>query len=289
MVYRPIACALGAALLMAFCAPCAKADDDVHVTVHPLYGAGTLTSQGIQGAQQDIQKIPGAANVVPASEYKQTYALSLRDVLEKTPGVFVQPRFGEDVRLSIRGSGLSRGFHLRGISLLQDGVPFNLSDGSGDFQEIDPLFLQHVEVYRGGNALRYGVATLGGAINMATPSGRTAPAGSLLRAEAGSYGTFRVHAETAGRSGNADGFAAMTKSLSGGYRQHTDTDNTRFNGNAGYRLSGDAETRFYLSLNDINQEIPGTLSRFDAIHNPTKAPPINIVNDYARDIRSMRI
>lgn len=87
---------------------------------------------------------------------------------------------GGGSRLSIRGYGLSRGFHLRGINLLQDGIPFNFSDGSGDFQEIDPLILQHVEVYRGGNDLRYGAASLGGAINMATPTAANLPYNVLL-------------------------------------------------------------------------------------------------------------
>src|SRR5687768_12188411 len=183
---------------MAFCVQGAGADNGIHLTVHPLYSAGMLTSPSLREAQQDVRQIPGAASVVAAKDYQQTYALNLKDVLKETPGIFVQPRFSEEVRLSIRGSGLSRGFHLRGITLLQDGIPFNLSDGSGDFQEIDPLLLQHVEVYRGGNALRYGTATLGGAINMVTPSGLTAPAGNLMRGEAGSYGTFRFHGETAG-------------------------------------------------------------------------------------------
>ena len=145
---KSFARALGAALVMAFCAQGAGADNGIHLTVHPLYSAGTLTSPSLREAQQDVRQIPGAVSVVAAKDYQQTYALNLKDVLKETPGIFVQPRFGEEVRLSIRGSGLSRGFHLRGITLLQDGIPFNLSDGSGDFQEIDPLLLQHVEVYR---------------------------------------------------------------------------------------------------------------------------------------------
>jgi iron complex outermembrane receptor protein len=49
-----------------------------------------------------------------------------------------QPKWGDDTRLSIRGSGLSRNFHLRGVQLYMDGIPINTADGYGDFQEIDP-------------------------------------------------------------------------------------------------------------------------------------------------------
>ena len=54
------------------------------------------------------------------------------------PGVFAQPKWGDDTRLSIRGSSLSRNFHLRGVQLYMDGIPINTADGYGDFQEIDP-------------------------------------------------------------------------------------------------------------------------------------------------------
>ena len=85
---------------------------------------------------------------------------------------YAQPRFGQEIRLSICGSGISRGFHMRGLTLLQDGIPMNLADDNGDFQELDPSVLSHLEVYRGANAFRFGGTTLGGAINGVTPTGR---------------------------------------------------------------------------------------------------------------------
>ena len=109
------------------------------------------------------------------------YANTLRDVLKNTPGVFVQQRYGQEMRLSVRGSGISRGFHLRGLELLQDGIPVNAADGSGDFYQIDPLALRSVEVYKGGNALTFGATTLGGAINFVTPTAQTAFAPNMLR------------------------------------------------------------------------------------------------------------
>jgi iron complex outermembrane receptor protein len=89
-----------------------------------------------------------------------------------------------------RGSGLSRGFHMRGLTLLQDGVPINLADDNGDFQELEPIFFDHLEVYRGANALRFGSGTLGGAINGVTPTGRTAR-GIYLRGDAGGFDSVR--------------------------------------------------------------------------------------------------
>jgi outer membrane receptor protein involved in Fe transport len=117
----------------------------------------------------------GGVAVVAAEDYKNnSVANTIKDVLGYVPGVFAQPKWGDDTRLSIRGSSLSRNFHLRGVQLYMDGIPINTSDGYGDFQEIDPTAYKYVEVYKGANALQFGANSLGGAINFVTPTGRDA-------------------------------------------------------------------------------------------------------------------
>src|SRR5690606_23369646 len=135
----------------------------------------------------------------------------------------------------------SRSFHLRGITLLQDGVPFNFADGNADFQEADLLALQHIEVYRGGQALRYGSSSLGGAVNMVTPTARTLKYNGLVRAEAGSYGTIRGHAQAAKVFDGYDMFATATRTVSDGYRDHSEQNTLRLNGNIGIDLGRNAE------------------------------------------------
>lgn len=71
-------------------------------------------------ARRSVEKRPGGVDVVDATEFADRVAVSLRDALGFSPGVYMQPRFGQEIRLSIRGSGLSRGFHMRGLTLLQD-------------------------------------------------------------------------------------------------------------------------------------------------------------------------
>lgn len=173
----------------------------VTVTADP---PGTLTVPSPEERRRDLQKTPAAIAVVPAEEFRDTRAQTVKDLLDFTHGVFSQHKFGEDSRLSIRGSGLSRNFHLRGLRLLQDGVPINLADGSGDFAELDPLSTRYVEVYKGGSALQYGATSLGGAINFVRPTGRESPALAFGRAEVGGFGFRRVQLGTAGSIGNWD-------------------------------------------------------------------------------------
>lgn len=239
----------------------------------------------VEEAIARVQRTPGGAGVVAADAFEDRLAVSLRDALAFSPGVYTQPRFGQEVRLSIRGSGLSRGFHMRGLTLLQDGIPINLADDNGDFQELDPQVFQHIEVYRGGNALRYGGSTLGGAINAVTPTGRSAP-GMELRIDGGSYDTLRGKAAFGYADARGDAYLAVTGDRSDSDRAHGDRKALRFNGNAGVRLTDRVETRFYASAQTIRQKLAGALTERNALTNPTTG---NFAGDQARDIDSLRL
>ncbi len=239
-------------------------------------------------AQEQVKNTAGGAEVITQDDYADKYAVSLRDSLAFSPGVYTQPRYGQEVRISIRGSGLSRGNHLRGIVLLQDGVPINLADDSGDFQELDAAFFDHLEVYRGGNALRFGSGTLGGAINGVTPTGQTA-SGVYLRGDTGSFNSFRGLASAGGIVGQGDVWAAVSAETSDGDREHAKRRSLRFHGNVGLKISEVVATRFYASVNNIDQEIPGLLTAAQTLTNPRQANPLVFARDQARDIDSFRL
>ncbi len=242
-----------------------------------------------QAAQEEaaarLRRVAGGADLVPADTFEDKLAVSLRDALAFSPGVYAQPRFGQEVRLSIRGSGLSRGYHMRGLTLLQDGIPINAADDNGDFQELDPLIFQHLEVYRGANALRLGGSTLGGAINAVTPTGRTAP-GLSLRLDGGSFDTLRGKAAYGYADARGDGWMAVTADRSDGDRDHGRRRALRFNTNVGLRLGEGVETRFYASAQRIRQDLPGALTEGDARATPWKG---NHIGDQARNIDSIRL
>jgi iron complex outermembrane receptor protein len=239
----------------------------------------------VEEAIQRVGETPGGANVVPASEYDAKVAVSLRDALAFSPGIYAQPRFGQEVRLSIRGSGISRGFHMRGLTLLQDGVPINLADDNGDFQELDPAFFQHIEVFRGANALRFGASTLGGAINGVTPTGRSSN-GVHDRIDGGSFDTFRGYASAGYADERGDAWLAIAGDRSEGDRDHARRKALRVNGNIGLRLGESIETGFYASAQAIRQELPGALNYATVLDAPETG---SFAGDQARDIDSLRL
>lgn len=246
----------------------------------------TATPDTAQAAAA-IQRTPGAVEVVPDTAFKNTPVQNIKDILAYVPGVITQPRMGDDARVSIRGSGLSRAYGSRGLTMTIDGIPLNTSDGLLDFFEIDPSAYRYVEVYKGANALRYGSNALGGAINLVTPTGRDASA-LEARIDAGSFGYVKGQASTGGVSGAFDYFATVSAQRIDGYRAHSNGDAVRGNVNLGYRISPDVETRFYAYGATTNQHIPGEVSKAQALGSPRSANPVWITQDQQRNVDSVR-
>ncbi len=248
----------------------------------------SLTVPTTAAATVLLDRTPGAVELVPDSVFKQTPAQTLKDIVDYVPGVWAQPKWGDDTRLSIRGSGLSRNFHLRGTQLYMDGIPINTSDGYGDFQEIDPTAYRYVEIFKGANALRFGANALGGAINFVMPTGRDANAFES-RLDAGAFGYRRTQAGSGGSFGAADYFITGSAFTTDGYRDHSFGHGERGSANIGYRASDDFETRFYVNANTIRQRIPGEVTKTDALNNPQGAASANLLNDWQRNIDTLRI
>ena len=239
-------------------------------------------------ARQRLSQTPGAVSVISQESYIKREALALDDMLRDAPGVYAQRKWGGDVRISIRGSGIGNANHNRGLLLAQDGVPLNEADGYGDSQIADPLLTRYVEVYRGGNALRFGGSLLGGAINMVTPNGKTAGFENQVRIDGGSFGTVRENVQVGRQIGDWDVLVAGTNQRAQGYRPQSQ-QNIQFGSlNIGRRFGEDREVRLIVNGSNINQEIPGvlTLAQFQA--NPRQPAPANYANDQGRNQRGAR-
>lgn len=273
--------------------PTSRADqpvvlDSVEVTARQQ----SLTAPLIDAARADLARTPGGTETVDADRYLTGRASTLADTFFLSPGVVAQSRFGSDeARLSIRGSGLQRTFHGRGIRVLQDGVPLNLADGGFDMQALEPTAAAYINVWRGGNALAYGSSTLGGAIDYVSRTGRSDP-GSFVRLEAGSWEYLRATIAGGIANEKTDAYASFTQQSQDGFRDHAAQNNQRLFINAGWRLSDTVETRLYLTAVKTDSELPGSLTKAELEADPSQADTslFGAVNyDNKRDFELFRI
>jgi|SRR5215217_347062 len=279
------------ALLLGAALPClAHAEespptvDSVIVTARPDPEDPTVVAD----ARRRLSETPGAVSVISSESYESRFALALDDVLRDAPGVYAQRKWGGDIRISIRGSGIGNANHNRGLLLAQDGLPLNEADGFGDSQIADPLIARFTEVYRGGNALRFGGALLGGAINMVTPTGANAGFENQVRIDGGSFGLLREHLAIARQSGDWDIYAAATNQTGQGWRSQSQ-QNIQFGSlSIGRAFGEDREVRLIVNGANIAQEIPGALTWVQFHDDPQMTAPGNYANDQGRNVRGLR-
>ena len=247
-----------------------------------------LTAIGSPGELAEVRtrmgEVPGAVDLVEDEELRRTRQTNFADVLRFTPGVYAQSRFGaaDELQLSIRGSGLRYNFHQRGVNVLVNGMPYRNADGFTDFESLEILTAANLQVYKGGNALRYGGSTLGGAINLETRTGYTAEPIELY-AQGGSNGLFKGQLSSGQVFDALDYYASYTRTDLDGFRQHAGQRRDRVNGHLGIVLGPRVDLRGFWLYADVEEDLPGSLTREEMESDRQGAAPTNVANDWGRD------
>lgn len=256
---------------------------------------GSATAKSLNEARTILDRVPGAVGLVDDSTFEDLFTQSIGDALLFTPGVFADTSSPRESRISIRGSGLNSSFERRGLTVLRDGIPISRASGLTEFQEIDPISIDYIEVYKGASSLRYGGSSLGGVVNIVSPTGRTQPKGVSFRGEGGSFSTTRAHVSIALANDSVDFYGGVTGLRSAGYRNHSDIESVYGHANLGILLGDLGETRFYATALSDNFELAGSLGLQDALDNPTAAgrpvrgDPGPIADDWDRNLDVYRI
>lgn len=260
---------------------------EVSVTEKHLHASSTQPTK--DEAKEELNKTAGGTTIVDMDLVREGRNANFVDTLGLATGVFIQSRAGaEESRLSIRGSGIQRTFHGRGIKLMQDGIAVNLADGGFDFPSIDPMATDYVTVYRGANALQFGASNLGGAINFVSRTGYTAPKFEV-RTEAGSYGYYRLGLATGGVVGDLDYYLSASTYGQGSFRDNAQQSADRLTGNVGYKINENVETRFYFGYVNSDSELPSNLSKAQLRDNPKQSIINPAQGVLQRDINLSRI
>ena len=221
-------------------------------------------------AREAIERTPGGVALIGSTEINESLGTNLKDVLDFVPGVLIQGRQGatsEESQFSIRGSGLRNNFHVRGVNILNDGFTLNNADGFFRPEVLELSSSKRVEVYKGGNALRFGGISLGGAVNLVSKTG--ADAGKVeLWSEGGSFEFAKNYMASGQVYGPFDIYGGFSDTRSEGYREHSETNRQRYFTNLGYQFSGGTTLRFDLSYVRNMQALPGSLTLAEFKQNP---------------------
>lgn len=233
----------------------------------------SLSLSSLSETSQRHKQIAGGVSLIETQPELRRLE-TLKDIIGMQPGVIIQESFGSNdlPRLNIRGSGIQSNPQRRGVCLSQDGIPLNFADGSYIIGALDPYSAQYVEVLKGANALRFGAATLGGAINFSSYSGINTP-GGYAKIEVGSHNHYTEAVRYGTNKGKWDFSTSLSTGKQDGFRQHNQSKRFNLQGNIGYRFNQNIETRLLGSYSYNNFEIPGPLTLQALYEDPTQVNP----------------
>lgn len=218
--------------------------------------------------REEINQLPFAASLITASQIQGSEAtISLDEALDEVPGVFVNNRhnFALGNRISIRGFGARSQFGVRGIRIIQDGIPLTLPDGQAQLNSVDLAAAGRIEVIRGPASSLYGNAA-GGVIAIHTEEPPPVAFEPEVRLLGGSFGDDRYYqkydVKAMGRSGDLDYVAHVGHFQTDGFRLHSAAENTLLNTRVRYRI--DDRSQLTGVINYVNSPVaqnPSALSR----------------------------
>lgn len=185
-----------------------------------------LPTQTVLGASDDSRdlSLPLARSTLFAEQLDSAnLGANLSEPLQRVPGLLALNRqnYAQDVQISSRGFGARAQFGVRGVRLLQDGIPLTMPDGQGQPALFDLDNLQRIEVLRGPLSALYGNAS-GGIIQGFSSEGSFYPTLDS-RSSTGSDGLWRERLKYGGQHGDLNVAANLSRLETDGYRDHSET------------------------------------------------------------------
>lgn len=246
------------------------------VVTAPTTPSATAPSAAKQ-AKKELEQVPGGTNFITPEEFQTGKLSSILDVLDFQPGVAAFPQQGGAGYglWSIRGSGLARPepHIVEGLAILVDGLPINRADGAvHDPSVLDPGYAQYIQIWRGANALEYGSAYLGGAINLVSQNGTSFP-GAMARLEGGSFGYILGQTAFGLRDGPVDQYLYLSEHYREGFQAHSAEQLFRIQEVLGCQPDPTLQSRWYFTYVNARVQLPGPLTLAQIEQDPSAANP----------------
>ncbi|MAB86782.1 MAG: TonB-dependent siderophore receptor [Rhodobacteraceae bacterium] len=232
-----------AAILATLAGHVSAAESSLKLPTQTILGTGPAAAN---------DRLPSASSHIDSDQISP-YSLgaNLSESLQRSPGILALNRqnYAQDVQISSRGFGARAQFGVRGVRLIQDGIPLTMPDGQGQPALFDLDGMQYFDVLRGPLSALYGNAS-GGIIQGFTEA---APLHPTLdsRSAIGSDNLWRSRLKYGGQHGDLSINANVSRLETDGYRDHSKAQRDMANLRLGWNI--DDASSLTLLLNSLDQ------------------------------------
>jgi iron complex outermembrane receptor protein len=237
--------------------------------------------------EEKIIDLPFSVFRVDKNELTYGKKESAEDVLSDVPGLFLQSRYGnQDLRISIRGFGTRSNTGIRGVRILQDGIPESEPDGETVIDAVDFNTLGSVEVVKGNFSSLYANAP-GGVINFVSDLYFPQDYSTVIN-QVGNFG-YRQNGFKLGVKNESSRFLlSYNYRNSDGYRQHSQEFQHLVNAVYEGYVGRATITILGNFVNGITK-LPGSLTSEEFASDPFQANPLTLSFDFKRITKKGRI
>ncbi len=222
-------------------------------------------------SERPEKETPAGISTITKEELKFERGFNLSESLNEISGVNADTKNGGyDVRLIIRGGGLTAPYGIRQINVLLDGVPITDPDGLTRLDFVNPQLVEQIEIVKGPNSTLYGANAIGGVVNFITkPVWKTQ--GFNFKAGYGDYTTYLLNL-LYGNNINKKTFfyIDLTKKYSESWREWNKFKSDQASLKLGHIFDDSSSVETYFNYSKADLQLPNRLTKQQFDTDPSK-------------------
>jgi len=195
---------------------------------------------------------------------------NISQVLNRTPGVFVQSGALNTNRFTIRGIGSRNLFGTSNIRAYFKDIPLTDGSGSTTIEDFELGAISRIEILKGGTSSIYG-AGLGGTIHLTPQNAYLNETSFNSQLTIGSFGSVKGTINLNYGSEKNSYRAVYSNTHSDGYRDNNTYNRQTFTVNTNHYINDTNDITILASFSDLKAFIPSSLNETTFRNNPTAA------------------
>jgi len=225
-----------------------------------------VTAYGTAG---QLKSTAGSVSVISADRLENS-AVNIASSFSAVPGVVMQEGTLGTIKLTLRGIGSRYAYGTKKIKLFFGEIPLYSAEGETTFDDINPEYINRVEVLRGPASSIYG-ASLGGTVILYPKRGEMNHEMITLNSSAGSFGYLKNGISYSNGTTKNDIILSLSCIQTEGFRENNNYSRSSFFLNHHQHLSKNLSGNLVVSGSKIRSQIPSSIDSATLVSNPNRA------------------